>query len=87
MKHSAAARLHAFGICAFESEHGLGFATIIKTLCFIMVRKLKSGEYRLYSRKKTPKTGRRRNLGTFSTLAKAKEHERAVEYFKRHKAA
>ena len=49
-----------------------------------MIRKLKSGEYRLYSRKKNPKTGKRRNLGTFSTLAKAKEHERAVQYFKRH---
>jgi hypothetical protein len=52
-----------------------------------MIRKLKSGKYRLYSRKKDPETGRRRNLGTFSTLAKAKEHERAVEYFKRHRPA
>lgn len=49
-----------------------------------MIRKLKSGEYRLYSRKKNPKTGNRRNLGTFSSLAKAREHERAVQYFKRH---
>jgi hypothetical protein len=49
-----------------------------------MIRKLKSGEYRLYSRKKNPKTGRRRNLGTFSSLAKAREHERAVQFFKRH---
>ncbi len=49
-----------------------------------MIRKLKSGEYRLYSRKKNAKTGKRRNLGTFSTLKKAKEHERAVQYFKRH---
>jgi hypothetical protein len=49
-----------------------------------MIRKLKSGEYRLYSRKKDPKTGKRRNLGTFSTLEKAKQHERAVEFFKRH---
>ena len=49
-----------------------------------MIRKLKSGEYRLYSRKKNPKTGKRRNLGTFSSLAKAKEHERAVQFFKRH---
>jgi len=49
-----------------------------------MIRKLKSGEYRLYSRKKNPKTGKRRNLGTFSTLKKAKAHERAVQYFKRH---
>jgi hypothetical protein len=49
-----------------------------------MIRKLKSGEYRLYSRKKNPKTGRRRNLGTFTSLEKAKEHERAVQFFKRH---
>lgn len=49
-----------------------------------MIRKLKSGEYRLYSRKKNAKTGKRRNLGTFSTLEKAKAHERAVQYFKRH---
>jgi len=49
-----------------------------------MIRKVKSGEYRLYSRKKNPSTGKRRNLGTFSSLKKAKEHERAVQYFKRH---
>lgn len=49
-----------------------------------MIRKLKSGGYRLYSRKKNPKTGHRRNLGTFSTLAAAKKHERDVQYFKRH---
>jgi hypothetical protein len=49
-----------------------------------MIRKLSSGEYRLYSRKKHPRTGRRRNLGTFATLAAAKKHERAVQFFKRH---
>jgi hypothetical protein len=48
-----------------------------------MIRKIASGKYRLYSRKKDPKTGKRRNLGTFSSLAKAKAHERAVQYFKR----
>jgi hypothetical protein len=48
-----------------------------------MIRKLKSGEYRLYSIKKNPKTGQRRNLGTFSTLEAARRHERAVQYFKR----
>jgi hypothetical protein len=48
-----------------------------------MIQKLKSGGYRLYSRKKDPKTGRRRNLGTFSTRAAAKKHERAVQFFKR----
>jgi hypothetical protein len=48
-----------------------------------MIRKLKSGEYRLYSRKINPKTGRRRNLGTFSTRAAAQKHERAVQFFKR----
>ena len=49
-----------------------------------MIRKLSSGEYRLYSRKKDPRTGKRRNLGTFPSLAAAKRHERAVQYFKRH---
>jgi hypothetical protein len=49
-----------------------------------MIRKLKSGEYRLYSRKRNSKTGKRRNLGTFPSLEKAKAHERAVQYFKRH---
>jgi hypothetical protein len=48
-----------------------------------MIKKLASGKYRLYSRKKNPKTGKRRNLGTFSSLAAAKRHERAVQYFKR----
>ena len=48
-----------------------------------MIRKLASGEYRLYSRKKDPRTGRRRNLSTFPTLAAAKKHERAVQFFKR----
>jgi hypothetical protein len=49
-----------------------------------MIRKLKIDEYRLYSRKQDPKTGKRRNLGTFKTLEAAKQHERAVQYFKRH---
>jgi hypothetical protein len=49
-----------------------------------MIEKLKAGGYRLYSRKKNPKTGKRRNLGTFSSRAGAEKHERAVQYFKRH---
>ena len=49
-----------------------------------MIRKLKSGEYRLYSRKADPRTGRRRNLGTFRSKAAAERHERAVQFFKRH---
>jgi hypothetical protein len=49
-----------------------------------VIKKLKSGEFRLYSRKKNPKTGRRRNLGTFATKKAAEAHERAVQYFKRH---
>ena len=48
-----------------------------------MIRKLASGEYRLYSRKKDPKTVKRKNLGTFKSLAAAKKHERAVQFFKR----
>jgi hypothetical protein len=49
-----------------------------------MIRKLKSGQYRLYSRKINPKTGKRRNLGTFPSRTAAEQHERAVQYFKRH---
>ena len=49
-----------------------------------MIRKLASGEYRLYSRKTDPKTGKRSNLGTFGTRAAAEQHEREVQYFKRH---
>ena len=48
-----------------------------------MIRKLKGGQYRLYSRKINPKTGRRRNLGTFDTREEAEQHERAVQFFKR----
>jgi hypothetical protein len=48
-----------------------------------MIRKLASGECRLYSRKLDPQTGRRRNLGTFKTRAAAEKHERAVQFFKR----
>jgi hypothetical protein len=49
-----------------------------------MIRKLKSGEYRLYSRKADAKTGKRRNLGTFKSRAAAEKHEKEVQYFKRH---
>ncbi len=47
-----------------------------------MIRKLPSGGYRLYSRNVDPKTGKRRNLGTFKTRADAEKHERAVQYFR-----
>jgi hypothetical protein len=49
-----------------------------------MIRKLKSGQYRLYSRKADPRTGKRRNLGTFGSREAAQKHEREVQYFKRH---
>jgi hypothetical protein len=48
-----------------------------------MIRKLASGKYRLYSRRKDPRTGRRRNLGTFPSRKAAEKHEREVQYFKR----
>jgi hypothetical protein len=48
-----------------------------------MIRKLTTGEYRLYSRKIDPKTGKRRNLGTFSTRARAEQHEREIQFFKK----
>jgi len=62
----------------FMRLRGPGFAC---SLC--MIRKLKSGEYRLYSRKLDPKIGKRRNLGTFASRAAAEKHERAVQFFKR----
>jgi len=49
-----------------------------------MIRKLKAGKWRLYSRKVNPKTGKRRNLGTFDTKKAAVQHEREIQYFKRH---
>jgi hypothetical protein len=49
-----------------------------------MIRKLSEGKYRLYSRKKNPRTGKRRNLGTFTSRKAAEKHERDVQYFKRH---
>jgi hypothetical protein len=49
-----------------------------------MIRKLKSGEYRIYSRKVDGKTGRRRNLGTFPTREAAEKHEKEIQFFKRH---
>jgi hypothetical protein len=64
-------RSQATGILAHASEFG-------------MIRKLQSGEFRLYSKKKDEKTGKRRNLGTFPSLEKAKQHEKDVQYFKRH---
>lgn len=48
-----------------------------------MIRKLSSGHYRLYARSKNPKTGKRRNLGTFATRRAAERHERAIQFFKR----
>ncbi len=65
------------GALALESGEG-------ETREGVMIRKLKSGEYRLYSRKKNPKTGKRRNLGTFKSKEAAERHERAVQFFKRH---
>ena len=62
--------------------YGIFIALIYKTI--IMIRKLKSGKYRLYSRKKNPKTNKRRNLGTFDSLEAAQKHERDVQYFKHH---
>ena len=49
-----------------------------------MIRKLKSGEYRLYSKKLDPKTHKRKNLGTFSNREAAEKHEQEIQYFKRH---
>ena len=74
------AELAAFGAKTGYSNLGpIIQIAVLKT----MIRKMKSGQYRLYSRKKNPKTGRRRNLGTFKTREAAEKHERAVQFFKR----
>ena len=57
---------------------------VARTRTAAMIRKLASGEYRIYSRKPDPKTGKRRNLGTFPTREKAEKHEREIQYFKHH---
>jgi len=67
-----------------EPAHPANIAETNTQGALLMIRKLASGKYRLYSRKKNPKTGKRRNLGTFASRAAAEKHERAVQYFKRH---
>lgn len=66
----------------FGTVQKLGY--VISNGGIFMIRRLKAGGYRLYSRKKNPKTNKKRNLGTFKTLRAAKKHEREVQYFKRH---
>lgn len=70
-------------IFIFNSGSIMLLADTVPTMEACMIRKLKSGEYRLYSRKKNPKTGKRRNLGTFKSRAAAEKHEKAVQFFKR----
>jgi hypothetical protein len=68
----------------FVTPWRLGFSGALVIRERPMIRKLKSGKYRLYSRKVDDKTGRRRNLGTFDSREAAEKHEREVQYFKRH---
>jgi len=77
-----AARLSAATDSVF-GRRGLKRAPAAALACR-MIRKLPSGQYRLYSRKVNPRTGKRRNLGTFASRAAAEKHERAVQFFKRH---
>lgn len=58
-------------------------AMVAREVASIMIRKLPSGKYRLYSRRKDPRTGKRRNLGTFRSKTAALRHERAIQFFKR----
>jgi len=62
----------------------MGCSSIFPSAEANMIRKLATGGYRLYSRKKNASTGKRRNLGTFRTREEAAAHERAVQYFKHH---
>jgi hypothetical protein len=65
------------------TRRGVTIADTHLATLLVMIRKLKSGEYRLYSKKKNPSTGKRRNLGTFKSREAAQAHERAVQFFKR----
>lgn len=56
----------------------------LKPRDIVMIRKLQSGKYRIYSRKKDSRTNKRKNLGTFDSLDAAKKHEKEIQYFKRH---
>jgi hypothetical protein len=68
-----------------DAENGAGIGGILRQEGEPgMIRKLKTGEFRIYSRHADPKTGKRKNLGTFATREKAAQHERAIQYFKRH---
>ena len=69
---------------SLDTVHGTRVALAAVWEAWKMIRKLKSGKYRLYSRKPDAKTGKRKNLGTFDSRAAAEKHERAVQYFKRH---
>jgi hypothetical protein len=60
------------------------FSVLVKANTFVMIRKLKSGKFRIYSRKTDPKTHKRKNLGTFDTMEGAKQHEKEIQYFKHH---
>lgn len=66
-----------------RTESARGSLSLCAKFGKCMIRKLKSGQYRLYSRKKSPRTGKRRNLGTFKSRQAAEKHERAVQFFKR----
>jgi hypothetical protein len=72
------------GPASKQEQGGRETVSILEGKDRFMIRKLASGEYRLYSRKKDPKTGKRRNLGTFKSRKAAEKHERAVQYFKHH---
>lgn len=66
----------------YESCYALAISPRHKKEEQQMIRKLPSGEYRLYSQKINPKTGKRRNLGTFATKEQAVQHEREIHFFK-----
>jgi hypothetical protein len=68
-----------------DAENGDGIEGILPEVRRpSMIRKLKTGEFRIYSRHADPKTGKRKNLGTFTTREKAEQHEKAIQYFKHH---
>lgn len=48
-----------------------------------IIKKLPSGKYRLYSRKKD-NSGHRRNLGTYDSLSAVKNREKEISFFKSH---
>jgi hypothetical protein len=68
---------------AMDCRKGNGFAGAADGTPWSSASSPGQRRWRLYSRKPDPRTGRRRNLGTFGSREAAVKHEREVQFFKR----